>query len=135
MNRAKHDPSRFLDLKSISHNSPYEAIFTIGIPIVVSLISVLNVALIKRSIERESSETEREREEAEERVVETIKRLESLTEIEEVKSVEEIPQKYIQQTVKEMREQNSWRFQEPIEKYGFVNCNIEVSVVDGSSSK
>lgn len=81
MNRAKHDPSRFLDLKSISHNSPYEAIFTIGIPIVVSLISVLNVALIKRSIERESSETEREREEAEERVVEKIKRLESLTEI------------------------------------------------------
>lgn len=135
MNKTKHDPSRFLDLKSISHNSPYEAIFTLGVPIVVSLIGVLNVALNTRSLGKESEDSITERREAEIRVAQTIERLESLTEIEEVKSVEEIPQQYIKRHVKEIRELNTRKFQEPIEKYGFVNSNIEVTVVDSSPTK
>jgi hypothetical protein len=54
MNKAKHDPSRFLDLKRISHNSQYEAIFNFGIPIIIPLIAVLNVALTSRRLETES---------------------------------------------------------------------------------
>lgn len=132
INKSKYEPSRFLDLKSISHNSPYVAIFTIGVPIVISMISVLNSALISRNLDNESKESERELEEAENRVIDTITRLETLAEIDEIKAVEEIPQEYIKQTVKQIREQNSARFQEPIEKYGFVNSKIDVSIIERS---
>lgn len=133
MNKAKHDPSRFLDLKRISHNSPYEAIFTFGIPIIIPLITVLNVALTSRRLNKESETALREREEAENRVIETIRRLEQETELEEVKAVEEIPQEYIRKTIKEIRQQNDLKFQEPIEKYGFVNSQIEVTVLEATS--
>ncbi|MDH5163933.1 hypothetical protein [Heyndrickxia oleronia] len=133
MNKAKHDPSRFLDLKRISHNSPYEAIFTFGIPIIIPLISVLNVALTSRRLETESEIAFREREETENRVIQTIQRLEQETDLEEIKAVEEIPQEYVKNTIKEIRQQNNLRFQEPIEKYGFVNCKIEVNIIEATS--
>lgn len=135
LTKAKHDSSRFLDMKSISHNSPYEALFTIGIPIVVPLISVLNVAITTRSLDNEYTESEAKRELAENNVIETLRRLDSLTDIEEIKAVEEIPQEYIKNNIKEVRELNSRRFQEPIEKYGFVNCKIEVNVIQQASPK
>lgn len=133
MNKAKHDPSRFLDLKRISHNSPYEAIFNFGIPIIIPLIAVLNVALTSRRLETESEIAIKEREEAENRVIETIKRLELETELEEISAAEEIPQEYVRNTIKEIRHQNNLRFQEPIEKYGFVNTKIEVNVLKATS--
>ena len=99
------------------------------------MIGVLNVALNTRSLSKESEDSIKERREAEIRVAQTIERLESLTEIEEIKSVEEIPQQYIKRHVKDIRELNTRKFQEPIEKYGFVNSNIEVTVVDSSPTK
>ena len=64
INKTKYDPSKFLDLKSISHNSPYEVIFHIGLTIVVPLISILSVSLNSRKLIEESNTSKHEREEA-----------------------------------------------------------------------
>ena len=132
INKTKHDPSKFLDLKSISHNSPYEAIFHIGLTIVVPLITILSVSLNSRNLLEESDTTEKEREEAEARIERTIRELEPATESEEIKAVEDIPQDYIRNKMLENYDQNTQNFVEPVEKYGFANHRIEVRVFDTS---
>ncbi|GIN62521.1 hypothetical protein J27TS8_25140 [Robertmurraya siralis] len=133
INKTKHDPSKFLDLKSISHNSPYEAIFHIGLTIVIPLITILSVSLNSRNLLEESDTTEKEREEAEARIERTIRELEPATESEEIKAVEEIPQDYIRNKMLENYDQNTQNFVEPVKKYGFANHRIEVRVFDTSS--
>ncbi|WP_077324641.1 hypothetical protein [Virgibacillus siamensis] len=133
INKTKHDPSKFLDLKSISHNSPYEAIFHIGLTIVVPLITILSVSVNSRQLLEESTTSAQEREEAEARIEKTIQELQPATEIEEIKAVDEIPQDYIRNKMKENYNQNTQKFIEPVEKYGFANHRIEVRVFDTSS--
>lgn len=133
INKTKHDPSKFLDLKSISHNSPYEAIFHIGLTIVVPLITILSVSLNSRNLLEEFDTSEKEREEAEARIERTIRELEPATESEEIKAVEEIPQDYIRNKMLENYDQNTQNFVEPVKKYGFANYRIKVRVFDTSS--
>jgi hypothetical protein len=133
INKTKQDPSKFLDLKSISHNSPYEAIFHIGLTIVVPLITILSVSLNSRQLLDESHTSTQEREEAEARIERTIQELKPATESEEIKAVDEIPQDYIRIRMKDNYNQNTQKFIEPIEKYGFANHRIEVRIFDTSS--
>jgi len=126
INTSKRD-SKFLDIKQISHNSPYLICFYIGVSIVLPLIPLLKSIKLKNEIEDGLEALRVEEHKTNLEIEHMIKELEELSELPENKAIEEVELQYLNNQIKEHQEINNMKFRKPIETYDFDNRSIEIS--------
>lgn len=129
INTAKRD-SKFLDIKQISHNSPYLICFYIGVSIVLPLIPLLKSIKLKNEIDHETEVLAKEELKTNLEIEQMINELEELKKLPENMAVETVELQYLQNKIKEHQKINNIKFRRPIETYNFDNASIEISRVE-----
>ncbi|MCU5063565.1 hypothetical protein OB986_20295 [Bacillus cereus] len=129
INSQKRD-NKFLDIKEISHNSPYLICFYIGVSVVLPLIPVLKSIKLKNTIEQEEEELIREELKTDEELEEILRELEELETLPENTAVNEVKTEFLHEKISLYQESNNEKFRKPIEKFEFDNRNIDIEKVE-----
>lgn len=133
INNTKRD-NKFLDIKQISHNSPYLICFYIGVSVALPLIPLLKSIKLETEINNEEEELRREEVKTDKEIEEMLTLLAKLKDLPENKAVEEVTTKYLHEKIKEQQGINNEKFRKPIEKYGFDNRYLEIENIDEKKS-
>ncbi|WP_144506466.1 hypothetical protein [Bacillus mycoides] len=129
INSQKRD-NKFLDIKEISHNSPYLICFYIGVSVVLPLIPVLKSIKLEDTIEQEEEELRREELKTDAELEEILRELEELETLPENTAVNEVETEFLHEKISLYQEINNKKFRKPIEKFEFDNRNIDIEKVE-----
>ncbi|PEA92935.1 hypothetical protein CON66_27285 [Bacillus cereus] len=127
INKKKRD-ERFLDIKTISHNSPYLIDFIIGTSIALPLIKVLSLIKEQKKLNKREKELDLVESKTDQELNLIIQQLTSLSETAENKAYQEIDLPYLKDRISESQNQNNEKFKAPLKHYGFANRKIDITV-------
>lgn len=127
--------SRFLDIKNLSHNSPYILDLFIGITAVPSLISILTYIKNNNQLKKEEQKATTLANNSDKELSNVLNLLETINKKEEFKAIHEISNDYVKDSLIKSQNINNEKFKEPIKRYGFANNNINIKIVNLEEDK
>ncbi|MED4678062.1 hypothetical protein [Bacillus nitratireducens] len=133
INKKKRD-ERFLDIKTISHNSPYLIDFIIGTSIALPLIKVLSLIKEQKKLKKREKELDLAEPKTDQELNLIIQQLTSLSETAENKAYQEIDLPYLKDRILESQNQTNEKFKAPLKHYGFANREIDITVQSTAKS-
>ncbi|MGH0487823.1 hypothetical protein ACQVPJ_26130 [Bacillus mycoides] len=131
----KNRDERFLDIKTISHNSPYLIDFIIGTSIALPLLKVLILIKEKNKLNKKNQQLDLTAPKTDQELDYMISQLSTLAEATENKASQTIDLPYLKDKIIESQEQNNEKFKAPLNHYGFANREVEISVQTTAKTK
>lgn len=128
INQNKRD-SKFIDIKTISHNSPYLICILIGVAVSSPLLKTFRNIQDERTLENNEERLNAEDEKTQEELEEMLRLVETIDERPENKAIENLDNEYIRDKLDLNRKKNDEKFNEPITNYNFNNTHIEIKLL------
>ncbi|GAB6098953.1 hypothetical protein JCM16358_08320 [Halanaerocella petrolearia] len=126
INRSQKD-EEFFDIKKITHNSPMEMIVATGIGFSIFLKCYLENRNLEASLSNSNEELDDLREENEVNMINLKDEVEEVTETEDINSLKKIKDEFLKENIKKIEEKNIEKNNDVLDKYEFLNSNIEIT--------
>ncbi|MCP3026894.1 hypothetical protein [Halobacillus sp. A5] len=121
--------NKFIDIKTISHNSPYLICLLIGIAVASPLLKTFKDLEDDRTLENNEMRLSGEDENTREELEEMFDQIEFIDNKPENKSIDNMENDYLKDKLDSNRSKNDAKFNEPISNYNFNNTHIEIKII------